>query len=165
MAACNSGSMSLVWNFKTSRVDVYKCFMSLSEIERNSLSLSEFYKRRIEMRCKETIIVLKFLSWHVAYRTTNTSTSTVEWSTLNILRLTDLINCEGMVVYSVRAVGRSVVRLPAPWVNAVLLTIDKKLKSGSHCLSSPIVGTTIIMLAGDWKPWDFLTYLSWSVPR
>ena len=73
--------------------------------------------------------------------TTNTSTFTVEWSTLNILRLTDLINCEGMVVYSVRAVGRSVVRLPAPWVTALLLTIDKKLKSGSHCLSSPIVGT------------------------
>ena len=46
-----------------------------------------------------------------------------------------------MVVYSVRAVGRSMVRLPAPLVTALLLTIDKKLKSGSHCLSSPIVGT------------------------
>ena len=32
----------------------------------------------------------------------------------NILRLTDLINCEGTVIYSVRAVGRSVVRLPGP---------------------------------------------------
>ena len=29
--------------------------------------------------------------------------------------LTDLINREGTVVYSVRAVGRSVVRLPASW--------------------------------------------------
>ena len=29
--------------------------------------------------------------------------------------LTDLINREGTVVYSVRAVGRSVVRLPGPW--------------------------------------------------
>ena len=29
--------------------------------------------------------------------------------------LTDLINHEGTVVYSVRAVGRSVVRLPASW--------------------------------------------------
>ena len=40
-----------------------------------------------------------------------------KWSTFNILRLTDLINHEGRltVVYSVRAVGRSVVRLPGPW--------------------------------------------------
>ena len=29
--------------------------------------------------------------------------------------LTDLINREGTVVYSVRAVGRSVLRLPDPW--------------------------------------------------
>ena len=29
--------------------------------------------------------------------------------------LSDLINREGTVVYSVRAVGRSVVRLPGPW--------------------------------------------------
>ena len=36
---------------------------------------------------------------------------------INILRLTDLRNREGMVVYSVRAVGKSVVRLyvPDPW--------------------------------------------------
>ena len=29
--------------------------------------------------------------------------------------ITDLINREGPEVYSVRAVGRSVVRLPGPW--------------------------------------------------
>ena len=40
-----------------------------------------------------------------------------KWSTFNILRLTDLINREGRltVVYSVGAVGRSVVKLPGPW--------------------------------------------------
>ena len=36
------GSYVACLNFKTSRAGVYKCFMSLSEIERNSLSLSEF---------------------------------------------------------------------------------------------------------------------------
>ena len=45
----------------------------------------------------------------------------------------------------------------------VLLTLNKKLKFRSHCLSSPkcIVSTTIIMLAGDWKPCDVLTSCSW----
>ena len=33
----------------------------------------------------------------------------------NILRLTDAIDREDMVVYSVREVGRSVVRLPGLW--------------------------------------------------
>ena len=72
----------------------------------------------------------------------------------NILRLTDAINREDMVVCSVREVGRSVVRLPglSIVVTALLLKLDKKLKCGSHYLSSPIVGTTIIMLAGDWGP-------------
>ena len=34
---------------------------------------------------------------------------------MEINPITDLINREGTVVYSVRAVGRSVVRLPGPW--------------------------------------------------
>ena len=36
-------------------------------------------------------------------------------------------------------------------VTVVLFTLTKKLKSGSHCLSSPkcIVSTMIIILAGD----------------
>ena len=48
-------------------------------------------------------------------------------------------------------------------VAIVLLTLDKKLKSGSHCLSSPkcVVSMMIIMLAGDWKPCDVLTSCSW----
>ena len=36
--------------------------------------------------------------------------------------LTDLINLEGPVVYSVRAVGRSVVRLPASWSGSTVVT-------------------------------------------
>ena len=50
-----------------------------------------------------------------------------------------------------RAVGRSVVRLAASWSlhRRQRRVAYKKVKSGSHCLSSPIVGTTIIMLAGD----------------
>ena len=46
-------------------------------------------------------------------------------------------------------------------VTALLLKLDKKLKCGSHCLSSPIVGTTIIMLAGDWGPCAVPTSSSW----
>ena len=71
--------------------------------------------------------------------------------TLNILRLSDLITREGSVVDSVRAARWLAYLLPglSTIITAVLLTFNKKLKSGSHCLSSPIVGTTIIMLVGD----------------
>ena len=43
------------------------------------------------------------------------------------------------------------------------LHLNKKLKSGSHCLSSPkrIVGTTIITLARNWKPCNVLTSHLW----
>ena len=44
-------------------------------------------------------------------------------------------------------------------VTDVFLTLNKKLKSRSHCLSSPIVGTTIIMLAGEPQ-----TYFRSSLP-
>ena len=37
--------------------------------------------------------------------------------------LTDLMNLEGMVVYSLRVVGRSVVRLPGPWLSTVITTV------------------------------------------
>ena len=53
------GPMSLASILKMSRVHVYKCFTSLSEIERKFFA--EFYERGIAMRCKETISVL-FLS-------------------------------------------------------------------------------------------------------
>ena len=60
-----------------------------------------------------------------------------------------------------RSVGRWVVRLPASWSlhRRQRRVAYKKLKSGSHCLSSRIVGTTIIMLAGE--PCDVLTSRSW----
>ena len=38
-------------------------------MNKNPLSLSEFKKRGIAMRCKETITVLQFLSEHFAYQT------------------------------------------------------------------------------------------------
>ena len=62
-----------------------------------------------------------------------------------------MINREGSVVYSVRATRWLGYLLPglSTVITAVLLTFNKNLKSGSHCLSSPIVGTTIIMLVGD----------------
>ena len=134
-------------NFETSRIGVYKCFMSLSEIEK--------------ILNKETINYSSAIS-QLTCRVSNTYTSpfTTEWCTFNILRLTDQMNREGTVVYSVRAVGRSVVSLSTV-VTSVLLTLNKKLKCGSHCLPSPIVGTTIIMMAGDWKPCDVLTSRSW----
>ena len=44
-------------------------------------------------------------------------------------------------------------------VTDVFLALNKKLKSRSHCLSSPIVGTTIIMLAGESQ-----TYFRSSLP-
>ena len=49
-------------NFKTPRVGVYKCFMSLSEIERNFFVAVGILEKEIEMTCKETITVLQFLS-------------------------------------------------------------------------------------------------------
>ena len=49
-------------NFKTSRVGVYKCFMSLSEIGRKFFVSVRILEKGIEMRCKETITVLQFLS-------------------------------------------------------------------------------------------------------
>ena len=169
--------MSLVWNFKTSRVGVYKCFMSLSKIERKFFVFVGILEKGIEMRCEETITVLHVAShiaihnWviHVQHFKTkggfppprNFSVRTrvkknrgyvwkatqkrKSWTSLNSYvyarpfihclyfiyvrkiyqsshrkltrqwksTLTDLINREGTVVYSVRAVGRSVVRLPA----------------------------------------------------
>ena len=60
------------------------------------------------------------------------------------------------VVYSVRAVAEGqwlgyLVHGLSTIIAIVLLTLTKKLKSGSHCLSSPkcIVSTMIIMLACD----------------
>ena len=46
------------------------------------------------------------------------------------------------------------------------LSWTSPFKSGSHSLSSPkcIVGTTIIMLAGDWKPCDVLISRSCCFP-
>ena len=72
------------------------------------------------------------------------------------------------MVYSLRAVAEGqwlgyLVPGLSTVVAIVLLTLNKKLKSGSHCLSSPkcIVSTMITMLAGDWKPCDVLTSCSW----
>ena len=49
------------------------------------------------------------------------------------------------------------------WQKHLYMAIHKKLKSGSHCCSSPmfIVGTTIIMLAGNCKPCGVPTSRSW----
>ena len=54
--------MSRVWNSKTSRVGVYKCFMSLSKIERKFFVFVGILEKGIEMRCDQTITVLQFLS-------------------------------------------------------------------------------------------------------
>ena len=59
------GSHVACLNVKTSCVGVYKCFTLRSEIgqlDKNSLSLSQFQKRGIE-----TITVLQFLSQHFVY--------------------------------------------------------------------------------------------------
>ena len=47
-------------NFETSRVGVYKCFMSLSEIERKFFVFVGILEQGIEMSCTETITVLQF---------------------------------------------------------------------------------------------------------
>ena len=56
------GSHVACLNFKTSRAGVYKCFMSLSEIERKFFVFVGILEKGIKMRCKETITVLQFLS-------------------------------------------------------------------------------------------------------
>ena len=56
------GPMSLVWNFKTSCVGVYKCFMLLSKIERKFFVFVGILEKGIEIRCEETVTVLQFLS-------------------------------------------------------------------------------------------------------
>ena len=153
-------------NFRTSRIGVYKCFMSLSESERKFLVFVGILEKGIEMRSKETITIVQFLSYYVE-RIEHLYIAIHNWvihvQHFKTTPVTDLINREGTVVYSVRAVGRSVVRLPASCsLHCRQRRVAyKKLKSGSHCPSSPIVGTTIIMLAGDWKPCDVLTSRSW----
>ena len=47
-------------NFETSRVGVYKCFMSLSGIERKFFVFVGILEQGIEMSCTETITVLQF---------------------------------------------------------------------------------------------------------
>ena len=50
-------------NFKRSRVGVYKCLMSLSEIEQKFfVFVGIFEKGAVAMRCKEIITVLQFPS-------------------------------------------------------------------------------------------------------
>ena len=93
--------MSLVWILKRLlSVLILNGSRRYRKLNENSLSLSEFYKRGIAMLFKDKSF---------------TSPFTVKWSTFNILRLTDMINREGTLVYFVRVVGRSVVRLPGPW--------------------------------------------------
>ena len=52
-------------NFKTSRVGVYKCFMSLSESERKFVVFVGILEKGIEMRCTETVTIVQFLSYYV----------------------------------------------------------------------------------------------------
>ena len=52
-------------NFKTSRVGVYKCFMSLSESERKFVVFVGILEKGTEMRCTETITIVQFLSYYV----------------------------------------------------------------------------------------------------
>ena len=69
MLGVGGGSHVTRLNFKTSHVGVYKCFTSLSEIERKFFAfVGILEKRDSAMRCKETITVLQFLSYHFAYR-------------------------------------------------------------------------------------------------
>ena len=56
-------------NFKTSRVGVYKRFMSGSESERNFFVFVGILEKGIEMCCKETITIVQFLCYYVVYRT------------------------------------------------------------------------------------------------
>ena len=49
-------------NFKTSRVRVYKCLMSLLKIERKFFVFVAILEKGGAMHCKETITVLEFLS-------------------------------------------------------------------------------------------------------
>ena len=141
-------------------------FMSLSESERKFVVFVGILEKGIEMRCKETITIVQFLSYYVE-RIEHLYNAIHNWvihvQHFKTTSVTDLINREGTVVYSVRAVGRSVVRLRASCSphRRQRRVAYKKLKSGSHCPSSPIVGTTIIMLAVDWKPCDVLTSRSW----
>ena len=57
------GSHVVGLNFKTSRVGVYKCFTSLSKIERNFfVFVGNLEKRDGDALYKETITVVQFLS-------------------------------------------------------------------------------------------------------
>ena len=55
-------------NVKTSRSVFINTSRRSQKLNENSLSLSGF-RKEIAMRCKETITVLRFLSYHFAYRT------------------------------------------------------------------------------------------------
>ena len=63
--ALPSGWGVALLNFKTSRVGVYKCFMLLSESERKFVVFVGILGKGIEMRCKETITIVQFLSYYV----------------------------------------------------------------------------------------------------
>ena len=78
------------------------------------------------------------------------------------------------MVHSVRAGGRSLVRLPGPWSlshhchrrvacikQKTLVWITLSLFTQMYNVIMALVGTTIIMLAGDWKPCVVLTTRSW----
>ena len=153
-------------NFKKYRGGVYKCFMSLSESERKFVVFVEILEKGIEICCTETITIVQFLGYYVE-RIEHLYIAIHNWvihvQHFKTTPVTDLINREDTVVYCVRTVGRSVIRLPASCSlhRRQRHVSYKKLKSGSHCPSSPIVGTTIIMLAGDWKPCHVLTSRSW----
>ena len=56
------GSHVVCQNFKISLVGVYKCFMSLSEIEQNFFVFVGILEKGIEIRCKENITILQFFS-------------------------------------------------------------------------------------------------------
>ena len=178
--------MSLDWNFKACRVGVYKCFMSLSKIERKffvfvgilefkgdrgglvkkplefcnfSVNMSRLYiaihnwvihvqrfktkggfppPRNFSIRTHINFTRLKknrgyvWKATHKRKSWTSLNYYVYAWPFIHCLyciyvrshgkitrqwksTLTDLINREDTMVYSLRAVGRSVVRLPASW--------------------------------------------------
>ena len=90
--------------------------MSLSESERKFVVFVGILEKGIEMRCTETVIIVQFLSYYVE-RIEHLYIAIHNWvirvQHFKTTPVTDLINREGTVVYCVRTVGRSVVRLPA----------------------------------------------------